>query len=315
MRVAALGRTGMLLDSVKALRVEGHEVVIIATCRAAPEYEVCEDDFERCAEDMGCDFIRTQTINAADAVARLRASRADVAISVNWVGLVGAEVCGLFPFGVINAHAGELPRYRGNAPVAWALLNGETRVGMTLHQMDPFALDTGPTLLTDYYPLTDETYVGDVFAHHAAVTPRLFVAALAGLADGTVVPRPQPTDPRASLRCYPRLPEDGLLLWSQPTAALGRLVRASAEPFGGAFTYLGPDRLTVWRARAEPWRAPSLAVPGQVLWRRTDTGEVGIAALDGVLAVADVETPAGRGRASDVIRSLRARLRAVPGSA
>jgi UDP-4-amino-4-deoxy-L-arabinose formyltransferase/UDP-glucuronic acid dehydrogenase (UDP-4-keto-hexauronic acid decarboxylating) len=309
MRVAALGRTGMLWNTIRALAADGHEVALIATCRAAPEYKVKEDDFGRLAAELGAEFVQTQSLNSPGVIARLEGARAAVAVSVNWINIIGEGACGAFPHGVLNAHAGDLPRYRGNAPVAWAILQGEERVGITIHQMDPFELDAGPVLLKEYVPLTEATYVGEVFAELDERVPRMFVEAVGGLARGTLAPRPQPADPSVSLRCYPRRPEDGLIRWGLPALQLARLVRASAEPFAGAFTSLNGARLTVWRARAVAWPAPSLAVPGQAVWRDAARGEVGVAAGDGVLVVEEVEPEGGaRCAPASLVKSLRDRL-------
>lgn len=309
MRVAALGRTEMLWNSIKALVASGHEVGLIATCRAAPEYKVNEEDFGRLAADLGATFIQTQSLNGPETVALLREARCGVAVSVNWINVIGKEACDSFPFGILNAHAGDLPRYRGNAPVAWAILQGEDRVGVTIHQMDPFELDAGPVLLKEYVPLHDGTYVGEVFASLESLIPRMFVAAVEGLSSGSLAPRPQPDDPELSLRCYPRQPEDGLIAWGLPASHLSRLVRASAEPFAGAFTSFQNRKLIVWRARPEAWPAPALAVPGQVVWRDPASGEIGVAAGDGVLILEEVEPDGGaRCAPAALVKSLRVRL-------
>jgi methionyl-tRNA formyltransferase len=303
----------MLLDTIRRLRSEGHQVPLVVTCRAAPEYDVREDDFKLIAEEAGGSFLQTQDINRADVVEQLRAAGAEVAVSVNWVSIVGPEVCELFRHGVLNAHAGDLPRYRGNAPVAWAILQGERRVGVTVHRMDPFELDSGAVVLKEFYPITEETYIGEVFAFLDRTIPEMFARALDGLQAGTLTPVPQPRDPGLSLRCYPRLPEDGLVHWERPAAELAALVRASAEPFGGAFSHRGSERVTIWRARQANWPSPSLAVPGQVAWRFRETGEVAVATGDGLLVVEEVETSrTGRVPAAAVLRSARDRLRAAP---
>lgn len=310
MRVAALGRTRMLYDALPVLAAAGHEIAFVATCRAAPEYDVREEDFERRAGDLNADFLLTQDLNAPDVVRRLRASDADIAVSVNWVNLVGPDACGAFPNGVLNAHAGDLPRYRGNAPVAWAILQGEAHVALTVHQMDPHELDAGPVVLKRYFALADDTYIGEVMAWLDHEVPRALCDAVDGLACGDVVPQPQPTDPSLALRCYPRRPEDGRVVWSASAVLLGRQVRACAEPFAGCFCTL-PDgsRLTIWRARPRPWTIPSLAVPGQVVGRDHATGSVAVATGEGVLVLEEVEADGtGRVRAVEVLRSLRDRL-------
>jgi methionyl-tRNA formyltransferase len=306
MRVAALGRTAALYQSIRALVDAGHEVPLIATCPAAPEYSVREDDFRALAQELGATFILANSLNAADVVTHLRAAQAEIAVSMNWLTVIGAEPIAAFPLGILNAHGGDLPRYRGNAPVAWAILQGEPHVGLTIHQMEPSRLDSGPIVVKELLPISDDTYVGEVFAEIDARVPGMFRRAVEGLCTGTITPVPQ--DERLALRGYPRRPEDGRIDWSRSAAELGRLVRASAEPFAGAFATYQGELVRVWRARPLPWDHAALAVPGQVIARDRALGVVRIACGDGLLELAEVERGGARKAAADLIWSTRDRL-------
>lgn len=309
MRIAALGRTRMLWNTIQTLCASEHEVVLIATCRGAPEYDVREHDFERLAKNLNVPFLCTQNLNRPDMVEQLRAAQADIAVSVNWVNRLGPEACGAFREGILNAHAGDLPRYRGNAPVAWAMLQGERRIGITIHMMDPYEIDAGPIVLKDYYALDEDTYIGQIFQFLDERIPFLFLQSINGLAAGTLERLAQSKDSAFSLRCYPRRPEDGWIDWKQPADRLARLVRASSEPFAGAFTFFQSKRLTIWRAHAVQWPCPSLAIPGQVTQRDTMQGHVTVATGDHLLVLDEVELDnQGRCRPVSIIKSLRDRL-------
>jgi UDP-4-amino-4-deoxy-L-arabinose formyltransferase/UDP-glucuronic acid dehydrogenase (UDP-4-keto-hexauronic acid decarboxylating) len=306
MRIAALGRTGWLYDSIVALRKAGHDIVLIATAPAATEYGIGERDFELLAHEIGCRYIGTGPLNAA----HLRELGAEAAVSVNWPTLLPAEVLGSFRHGVINAHAGDLPRYRGNACPNWAILTGEPRVVLTLHRMSE-ALDAGPVLLKKPFALDERTYIGDVYEFLAKAIPQAFVEAIDGLARGTLKPAPQDPDPSKSLRCFPRRPEDSELAWARPASDLARVVRASAEPFAGAYTHLEGRKLVVWRARAAELPYAWLGVPGQVAAIDAATGEVTVLAGRGVLVIEEAAVGERRGKPATLIRSTRARLGAV----
>jgi UDP-4-amino-4-deoxy-L-arabinose formyltransferase/UDP-glucuronic acid dehydrogenase (UDP-4-keto-hexauronic acid decarboxylating) len=216
---------------------------------------------------------------------------------------IGHEARAQFQYGILNAHGGDLPRYRGNAPFAWALLNGEQMAGITIHRMDD-GLDTGPVFLKRFIPITSDTYIGDLYRELAAAVPAMFVEAVADIERGRQ-PSPQ-TGP--SLRGYPRRPSDAEIGWRCSAEHLARLVRASAEPFGGAYTCLGDQRLTIWRARPAEWAEAFSAVPGQVL-ARDPSGAVAIAAGVGVLEITEVQVANGpRVSPASIIRSLRTRL-------
>jgi UDP-4-amino-4-deoxy-L-arabinose formyltransferase/UDP-glucuronic acid dehydrogenase (UDP-4-keto-hexauronic acid decarboxylating) len=310
MRIAILGRTRMLLTTAERLAAEGHRIVGVVACTPSPDYGGTEADFQRLAETQGAPYYFTNSLNAAAAVQFLMAARPDIGVSAGWPSRVGAPTRDLFPFGVLNIHGGDLPKYRGNAPFAWAILNEEPRVGITVHLMDD-GLDSGAVIAKAYVAVTDSTYIGDLYAALEREAPALFVKAVNGIKDGSLVPCPQ--EGRV-LYGYARRPEDGRLRWSRAATDLHRLVRASSEPLAGAFAQFNGERLTIWRARVQresftdidplPTR---LAVPGQVVG--IDAGAVLIHCGAGTLVLDTVQLDGGeRQSAASVIHSLRDRL-------
>ena len=308
MKFAALGRTQWLYDSIRALVSAGHQIVLIGTCPAAPEYTVTEQDFIDLAKELGCPSFCTSAVNYSEYLKMIMDSGADIAVSVNWLTLIGRTILEQFKYGVINAHAGDLPRYRGNAVANWAILSGESKIVLTFHQM-AIELDAGPILCQVDFPLTPETYIGEIFDFFKTGIPLGFVQVLKGFELGTIIPKPQPTDPAISLRCFPRIPRDSEINWQQPAELLARLVRASAEPFLGAYTFLEDEKLTIWRAYPSRLSYQYLGSPGQVAERNQKTGEVVVITGDGVLVLQEVESVLrGRKPAGEIIRSIRVRL-------
>lgn len=308
MNFAAFGRTRILYDSIKALVTAGHSPRIVGTCRASPESEIKEADFARLAYELGVEFFDSTAINSDRIVNTLALARADVAISVNWLTVVRERVCSLFPNGVLNCHAGDLPRYRGNAPYAYAILQNEPCMGLCIHRMEPGVLDSGPIVVRRQVPITPSTYVGDLIADCERLVPEMFCEALRGLENGDLTPEPQPADPALALRCYPRKPEDGLIDWSLPADAICRLIRASSAPFAGACTFFEGEQVTIWRAHAEASPCPYLGVPGQVVERRA-SGEILVLTPQGFVAVECITDVNGRSVVpADMVKSLRQRF-------
>lgn len=308
MRFAALGRTQWLYDGIAAAEERGHRCVLIATAPAASEYRVQEDHFATYAKKLACPFISDVRLDRPQHMDAFKQSGAEIAISVNWPTLISKTVRDQFPRGVLNAHCGDLPRYRGNACPNWAILNGEKDVVVSIHEMLD-ELDAGPILLQDRMDLTESTYIGDVYQWLNVAIPRLWGEVVDGLQSGGIIARAQPQDPGLSLRCFPRIPQDALIRWDQPAERIGRLIRASAEPFGGAFTHLAADRLIVWRGYAKNLGFPYCGVPGQIAEIRRHSGEVLVLASEGVVVLQEVELSGlGRTRAAEVIRSTRLRL-------
>lgn len=311
MRVAILGRTGTLLRAAQLLVSEGFQVPLVGTCLPASYDGVGPDDFAAFARANNSEFFCDSRINRAEALEALGRAQCEVALSLNWISVIGPEACALFPHGILNVHAGDLPRYRGNACPNWAILNGESRVGLTVHRMVPSALDAGPILLKEFLPIGGSTYIGDIYRWLEDRVPALCLTALMQLRDGRAAFAEQDADPSTWLRCYPRRPEDGLIDWRRSATDIHRLVRASSQPFDGAFTHLeGKELVRIWRAELADQQGAFLAVPGQVMAR---SGEgLTIACGEGALSITDIEVDGLRGAEAlaRVGKSLRNRLTA-----
>jgi methionyl-tRNA formyltransferase len=308
MKFAAFGRTHILYNAIQYCVKHGHEVVLVGTCPAAPEYSVKEHDFQRLAEQLSCPFFNDPGINQPRFVQMVKESKAEIALSINWLTLIGHTMLSQFKYGVVNAHAGDLPRYRGNACPNWAILAGEDKVVLSLHQMTT-ELDAGQIFLQKTFPLSPTTYIGDVYRFIEDNVPHMFLEVLELADSGMLEGMPQPEDISLSLRTFPRLPRDSEIDWSESAETITRLVRASAEPFSGAYTYLDTEKVVVWRAHPARLPYPYLGMPGQVAHRDLQTGEVTVLTGEGVLVLEEAELlSAGRKKASEIIRSTRARL-------
>jgi methionyl-tRNA formyltransferase len=170
-------------------------------------------------------------------------------------------------------------------------------------------LDSGPILLQREFFLTSEKYIGDVYRFMTQNIPEMFVQVLEGLASGTIVFKEQPDNPALWLRCLPRLPQDGEIDWRQSAVDLSRLVRANAEPFSGAYSFWGTEKLIIWRAHPEPLPYNYLGYPGQVIEINKSQGCVSVMSGKGNLVLEEVEMGLRRrGPASHFINSTRVRL-------
>jgi methionyl-tRNA formyltransferase len=148
--------------------------------------------------------------------------------------------------GSINVHASLLPRYRGAAPIQWALIRGEAVTGVTTFQMDA-GMDTGPILLTRETPIGPEETAGELAARLAALGAETLVETLARL--DSLAARPQR---HAEATLAPRLTkEHGVIDWRRPARELVNLARG-CNPWPGARTTAAGAPLTIWRARAVP---------------------------------------------------------------
>jgi methionyl-tRNA formyltransferase len=263
MRVALIGRHQTLLACAKNLVENGHQIVGILAATEAPEYSVGLRDFSNLADVLGVPFQVSRASEENHCF--LLGLDAQVGVSVNFPTLLPRKTLELFSFGVLNAHGGDLPKYRGNASQAWAILNGEERIGLCVHKMAE-QLDSGDILARSYLSVNQSTLVGEVLAWMEEVSPVLMAEAVSQLEQNPdFILEKQSTNPQDSLRCFPRQPSDGKIIWSQSSVEVLRLVKASSHPFLGAFTYLSDEKVVVWDAEIVTDMEPYMAVPGQVL--------------------------------------------------
>lgn len=306
MRIAIIGRSETMYDTAVLLRRLGHDVGAIVTAREAPEYTRTSADFEALAHQWGVPFLHSARIEEATPLFEQQGPF-DIGISYNYSGIIPAATIGLFRLGILNAHGGDLPRYRGNACQAWAILNGEDRIGLCVHSMIGGELDSGDILAREYFPLTHNTKVTAV--HHWMVerVPHLFSQAIDALAgEPAFVLERQSKEPVDALRCYPRRPEDGRMDWKADALSVLRLVNACNKPYPGAFCDLDGDRVVVWDAELGPFEN-YLAVPGQVAaWAADEAVDVCTGA--GLLRVKLIEKDGVTAPPRRFIRSLRSRF-------
>lgn len=306
MRIAIIGRTEILYNAAVQLKQAGHAISCILTAKEAPEYTRTAVDFKALAEKWNIPFAQGPRI--VEHLEFLKASASDIAVSINYTGVVPQEVIDLFPLGVLNAHGGDLPRYRGNACQAWAIINGEDRIGLCIHRMIGGELDSGDIIARDYLPVDLTTKVTLAWHWMIERSPTLMLEAVEQLArDPSYVLERQSKNPADALRCYPRRPEDGRIDWHRPAVDVLRLINASAPPYAGAFCVFQDQHLIVWDACMSPTTDERfLAIPGQVT--EIGMGYVDIACNPGKVRLQTVGWCGETLPPDRVLHSLRMRL-------
>ena len=223
--------------------------------------------------------------------------RPDLILSLYYRQMIPMRVLDHARLGAFNLHGGLLPRYRGRAPLNWAIINGETETGVTLHVMVK-AADAGDIVDAEAVPIGPEETAGEVAPRVAEGAVRLIARQIDGLLAGAA-PRIRQDETQASY-FGARKPEDGRIDWTQSARAIFNLVRAVAPPFPGAFTQLRGRRVMVWKARPVPGKGR----PGEVL----SLSPLVVAAGEGALELIDFGFEGGAGKGAD--KSVLAVLRA-----
>ena len=233
--------------------------------------------------------VRTpRTLRDEAVLEELRAVGADLIVLADYGRIIPAAVLELPRHGALNIHPSLLPRHRGAAPVAGAILAGDTVTGVTVMRMDE-GLDTGPIVAQSQVPLDGTEVAPELEARLAELGADLLMEHLPAWLDGTVRERPQPDEGASLTRLLRR--EDGRLDPTRPAVELERQVRAY-QPWPGSFLEHDGVRLKVWSAGV---LAQEVAVePGAVILTE---GTLGLGTVDGVLRLDEVQ-PAGKRRMS-----------------
>jgi methionyl-tRNA formyltransferase len=306
LRAVFLGSGDFAQPSLEALLEAGHEVVALVTQPDRPRgrgRRPAPPPLKAVAASRRVPVLQPPRIGEPAAASALTAFRPDVLVVVAYGQILPRAVLELARHGAVNVHASLLPRYRGAAPIQWAIARGETETGVTTMQLDE-GLDTGPVLLQSRLGIGPDETAGELLPRLAAVGAALLLQTLEGLEAGRLVPSPQ--DP-AEVSHAPLLRKrDGRLDWSRPAPELGCLVRGF-NPWPGAFTSWKDARLAIWRARASTVAVP--AEPGRLLGPDGEGLLVGCGS--GALALLEVQ-PEGRRRMSGA--AFAAGARAGPGA-
>jgi methionyl-tRNA formyltransferase len=193
-------------------------------------------------------------------LAGLRSAAPDLVLSCYYRSMLPLAALAVAPLGNFNVHGSLLPRYRGRAPVNWAVLNGETETGATLHVMTARA-DAGDIVDQEAVPIGPDDTACEVQARVRDAAVRLLDRQLDALAAGCAPRRPQ--DATRATTFGKRRPEDGAFVWTQSATAIHNLVRAVSHPYPGAFTPHARRTLYLWRTRNGGWSAQG-AHPGEM---------------------------------------------------
>jgi len=231
------------------LHDQGVEVPLVVTHADDPKENLWFGSVAALARARGIETVTPGDPNAAEPVAKVRALKPDFLFSFYYRSMLGRALLTIPTRGAYNMHGSLLPKYRGRAPVNWAVLHGETQTGATLHEM-VVKPDAGRIVDQEAVPILADDRAVEVFGKVTGAAERVLARSLPGLLDGSAVLRPQ--DLSKGSYFGGRRPEDGRIDWGQPAKRIHDLVRAVAPPYPGAFTDLEGKRLRVLRTRLLP---------------------------------------------------------------
>jgi UDP-4-amino-4-deoxy-L-arabinose formyltransferase/UDP-glucuronic acid dehydrogenase (UDP-4-keto-hexauronic acid decarboxylating) len=253
---------------LEALLKHGFEIVGVVTHTDDPSESAWFRSVAELASQRGLPVLAPDDANSPLWLERIRALRPDVLFSFYYRRMLSAELLAIPREGCYNLHGSLLPKYRGRAPANWAILNGETETGVTLHHMVARA-DAGDIVGQRRVAIAPTDDARTLNANLAAAAVPLLDECLPLIREGRAPRMPQ--DESAATYFGKRTPEDGAIDWQKSSTEIANLVRAVTKPYPGAFTHARTAKVLVWRAQALPGSAAG-APPGTVI--RVDPLEV-----------------------------------------
>jgi methionyl-tRNA formyltransferase len=288
MRLCFMGTPAFALPSLEVLLERPGELVAVYTQPDRPRgrgLSVAMSPVKERALAAGVEVRQPATLKDDAVFAELAALRLDLCVVCAYGRILPRRFLEAPRLGCVNVHASLLPRYRGAAPIQWAIVRGETETGVTLMQMD-VGLDTGDMLSWRALPIAPDDTAGTLEPRLARLGGELLREALARMREEGPLPRTPQDASRATLA--PRLEkEHGRIDWSRPAGELANLVRG-LDPWPSAYSTHRGTLLKVFGARAVP-RAGT-AVPGAVLVaNRGGGGRLEIACGEGALSLGEIQ--------------------------
>ena len=284
MRIVFMGTPDFSVPVLEALVQEGHEVVQVVTQPDKPKgrgKSVLMTPVKEKALALGLPVWQPERIRRPEAVEQLKELAPDVIVVVAFGQILSRQVLDIPRLGCVNVHASLLPKYRGAAPIQWAILDGETCTGVTTMLMDE-GIDTGDMLEKMEVPIAPDETGGSLHDKLSRAGAELIRSTLRRLEAGTLVPKPQTEEGT----CYARMLTKtmGDIDWNMDAAAIERLIRG-LNPWPSAYTHLDGRTLKIWKAQVREGNPEGVC--GQIV--ETGRDSISVKTGNGVLVLQEVQ--------------------------
>jgi len=263
MNIIFMGTPDFAVGTLEALAEAGHQITLAVTQPDKPKgrgHSVQYTPVKEAAARLGIPVYQPQKIRSEESVRYLESIGADVIVVVAFGQMLPKSILEMKKYGCINVHASLLPKYRGAAPIQWAVINGEKESGVTIMQMDE-GLDTGDMLAKVVVPLDEKETGGSLFDKLSAAGARLCAETLDMLELGQAAPEKQGESPTGYASMLTK--KMGKIDWTKSAVSVERLVRG-LNPWPSAYTKLNGKSLKIWECQVVPADV-SKGVCGEIL--------------------------------------------------
>ena len=248
LKIVFFGTPEFAVPALKALLDSEHEIIAVVTQpdrQSGRGRHITPCPVKTEAQKAGLRILQPLKIREADFIKELKALSPALIVVVAYGQILPAAILDLPQYGCVNIHASLLPRYRGAAPINWAIINGEKKTGITTMLMDE-GMDTGPALLRAETDITPDDTAGSLSERLAAAGAGLLLPTIRGLVAGSLKPMPQ----QGEATYAPILKKsDGFIEWSRPAREISDFIRGM-NPWPCAYGFIGEERFNILRAAA-----------------------------------------------------------------
>ena len=230
-----MGTPEFAVPTLKALVHEGYDILSVVTQPDRPRgrgQKLTPSPIKILAEENNLTILQPGRLDDSF-LNIILPLKPDILIVVAFGQIIPGKVLGSATWGGINIHASLLPKYRGSAPIQWAIINNEKKTGLTTMCMDE-GLDTGPIFMQQEVDILEEETSGQLHDRLSSLAPGLLIKALQGLAKGTIEKEKQ--DESLATYASKLTKEQGFINWDRPAKRICGLIRG-LDPWPGAFTY------------------------------------------------------------------------------
>lgn len=287
MRVVFMGTPDFSVGTLKALAAAGHEIVGVVSQPDKPKgrgKNLQPTPVKEAAMELGLPVYQPKKVRDPEFLEVLKELNPEVIVVVAFGQLIPKSILELAPYGCINVHASLLPKYRGAAPIQWAVIDGEAETGVTIMRMDE-GLDTGDMISKVTVPVLADETGGSLFDKLSEAGAKLLVETLRSLEDGTAVFEKQPEEsPTAYAGMIKKSMGD--LDWTRPAEELERLIRG-LNPWPSAYTKMDGKTLKIWKAQVLEEEREEDHMPGTILL--TDQQEFMVQTGKGILKITELQ--------------------------
>lgn len=288
-RLLFMGTPSFAVPSLTALLARGEQVVAVVCQPDKPKgrgRKPAPPPVKETALAAGLTVLQPERIRTPEFLEQIRSLVPDLIVVTAYGRILPGELLRLPPFGAINVHGSLLPRYRGAAPIQWAVLNGDRETGITIMQIDE-GMDTGDILLSATLAIEAQDTAGTLAEKMAALGGTLLGEALDALRAGNLPPRRQ--EEELATLAPPLRKEQGIIDWQRPAREISCQIRG-LDPWPMAHTTLQGKWLRLFNPRVIP--GPVREAPGTLC--RADRNSLVIATGEDALLIGEVQLEGGR---------------------